>query len=325
MADSSGTGARGYSHPEYTASLAEFGRPTRLPRSGGWLLERPVPGERAARDLLGPYPVFACGDWTSLADDLEHLDRPAVSVVLVADPLADPPEAELRRAFPDLLIPFKRHLVRDLDSPAEPPSHHRRHIRRAGRSVEVEVCADPLDRLDDWSDLYAQLVARHGLEGIRAFSRDAFRRQLGLPGTVALRAHQDGRTVAMTIWFENAPHAYYHLGASSAEGYAVNASYALFDAAFDHLRARGVRLVDLGAAPEGTDDAAQQGLLRFKQGWANAERPARLCGRILERETYRELTERHAPGGGDWFPAYRAADSDLAGPGAEALEGGVPR
>ena len=50
----------------------------------------------------------------------------------------------------------------------------------------------------------------------------------------------------MALWFEDAPNAHYHLAAYSPEGYEVSASYALFAAAFDHLRERGVRRVELG-------------------------------------------------------------------------------
>ena len=82
----------------------------------------------------------------------------------------------------------------------------------------MEVCAEPLRYLDDWVRLYAGLAARHGLTGIRAFSPAAFRRQLELPGMVAVRAERDGETVGMALWLEDAPNAYYHLAAYSPAG-----------------------------------------------------------------------------------------------------------
>ena len=63
-----GSPVTGYMHPGHAASLAEFGTPRELPRSGGWLLERAIPGA-AARDAMGAYPLFACRDWTSLRAD----------------------------------------------------------------------------------------------------------------------------------------------------------------------------------------------------------------------------------------------------------------
>lgn len=289
---------RAYSAPGYAASLFEFGSPRRLPRSGGWLLEREIAGA-AGNDLMGPYPLFSCTDWEGLAEDLDGLDD-AVSVVLVADPLADVGEPELRRAFPDRVVPFKRHHVRDLEAPASLPEHHRRHVRRSSRALEVELCANPLEHLEDWSALYAELADRHGLTGIRAFSREAFRKQLALPGLVAVRADRGGATVGMALWLEDAPNAWYHLAAYSAEGYEVSASYALFTVALDHLRELGVRRVDLGGAAGLAD--ADDGLTRFKRGWATEERTAHLCGRVLQRETYERLASDRAS---EWFPAYR--------------------
>jgi Acetyltransferase (GNAT) domain len=283
--------ARGYADAGYAASLSEFGTPRRLLRSGGWLLERSVP-DGSATDLIGPYPLFSCLDWEGLAADLDELEDTAVSVVLVADPLAEVREPELRRAFRDHVAPFTRHHVRDLTEPLVLPEHHRRHVRRAASAVEVEVCSRPADYLDDWTRLYAGLAERHGVTGMRAFSRAAFARQLELPGMVAVRAERAGENVGMALWLEDAPNAYYHLAAYTPAGYEVSASYALFTAAFDHLRELGVSLVDLGGGSEG--------LIRFKRGWATAERPAYLCGRVLDRVAYDRLA-----GASDWFPAYR--------------------
>ena len=301
---------RGYSCEGYAASLAEFGEPRRLPRSRGWLLERPISGEPLS-DLMGPYPLFDCEEWPALDADLAALDRGLVSVVVVADPLAEVGERELARAFPDHLIAFKRHFIRDLDAPAELPSHHRRHLRRATRAVDVEICRQPLEHLEDWGRLYGRLAARHGLTGIRAFSREAFRRQLALPGMLATRAVRNDRTVGMTLWLQHGARAHYHLGASSPAGYAVSASYALFDAALRELRARGVRRVDLGGSASG--GWADDGLSRFKRGWANDERTAYLAGRILDRRSYERLAADRSVQGSEWFPAYRAADPDMGG------------
>jgi hypothetical protein len=172
----------------------------------------------------------------------------------------------------------------------------------------VEVCAEPGAHLDDWIRLYRGLTERHGLTGVRALSREAFRRQLGLPGLVALLGRRGGQIVGMTLWFEDAPNAWYHLAASSAEGYEVSASYALFAAALDHLRDLGVRWVDLGGAPG--NRTKDDGLARFKRGWASEERDAYLCGRVIDRAAYARLAGGHSS---EWFPAYRAGDRDLAG------------
>jgi hypothetical protein len=293
----------GYRDAAYVASLSEFGHPRPLPASGGWLLERAIPA--GFQDLMGPYPIFTCSDWPALAADVEALED-AVSVVLVADALADAGDV-LREAFPDRVVAFKRHYVCHLARPRALPAHHRRHVRRAAATVDVEVCPRPVERLDDWARLYAVLVERHGLAGITAFSRTGFARQLAVPGLLAVRAVRGEETVGMALFFQDGPDAWYHLAAYSEAGYAVSASYALFAVALDALRDRGVRRVDLGgsAGARSQDD----GLARFKRGWADDERFAHLCGRILDRPAYERLSEGRED---DWFPAYRAPDRDLA-------------
>ncbi len=295
--------ARGYAAAGYAASLAEFGVPRRLPTSGGWLLERSV-ADGTATDLMGPYPLFSCPNWPGLVSDLETLGEGVVSVVVVADPLSGVETHDLARAFPDRLVPFKRHHVCHLEQPLRPPAHHRRHIRRAAAAVDVEVCVEPIRHLDDWTALYAGLAARHGLTGIRAFSDAAFRLQLQLTGLVAVRAERAGRTVGMALWLENAPNAHYHLAAYSPEGYEVSASYALFTVALDHLRELGVSRVDLGGSAAAEPDEGD-GLTRFKRGWAHEERAAHLCGRVVDRIAYERLAAKIETG---WFPAYRAGE-----------------
>jgi hypothetical protein len=294
--------AIGYGREDYVATLSEFGTPLSLPASGGSLLVRPVID--GLYDAMHPYPLFSCGEWAQLDSDLAGLASRLVSVVVVADPLSAPDDAVLRRAFPDLVVAYKPHAVVELATGPSPARHHRRRIRSALRAVEVEICDRPLAALAEWTSLYAELVERHSITGIQTFSARCFEALLRLPGILALRARRGDRTVAMTIWLLDGPCAWYHLGASSDEGYEVGASYALFEAAFDELRARQVEIVDLGGS-SGRGEA--DGLLRFKTGWATGERVARLCGRILDPVSYRRLgcaagTRR---GGTAWFPEYR--------------------
>lgn len=300
---------RGYGHPAYAASLAQFGSPTRLPLSEGSLLRRPITGT-SAYDVMGPYPLFTCANWSSLGDDLDNLATSAVSAMAVLDPMAVVGQEHLRRAFPDRLVRLKDHFIRDLDRAGELSGHHRRNVGRALRSVEVERCADPQQYLDDWLALYSNLVRRHGLSGMRAFSREAFAAQFAVPGLLVWRAIRHTETVAMSLWFEAGPVAYYHLGASNSLGYEVGASYGLFHHAFEHLRERGVRHVDIGGVPQ----AGSEGLQRFKSGWATERRDAWLGGRILDADAY----ERLSCGRTGWFPAYRHGEPDFVGVATEA-------
>jgi hypothetical protein len=269
------------------------------------LLERTV-GSNSIKDLTGCYPLFVCADWAGIATDLRNLSDEFVSVVLVTDPFGSYDEAKLTQCFPDLALPFKHHFVRDLRIPEthDIAAHHMRNIRKGLRNVDVQISSNPMDWLDEWCGLYDLLTARHGIKGISRFSPTSFAAQFTVPGLVALRAAHNGETVGMALFFEQPPVAYYHLAAYSLAGYGMRAAYALFWRAIEHFRSRRLQWLSLGASPRpsGPDD----GLTRFKSGWATGTRIAYLCGRILNSMVYDRLLEQRAVTKGvPYFPAYR--------------------
>ena len=296
----------GYLHPEYAEALGEFGSPHMLPRCGGWILRRRVSGT-AAEDAMGCYPLFTCQRWRCLGDDVTALGGETVALSLVTDPLGDYRSQELRRVFPDLCRPYKDHFILDLGGGYSVPSaHHRRNVRRAQGSIEVERCPDPTEHGAEWVRLYQQLIARHGLRGIPAFSPVSLVRQLQVPGLTMFRAVYRGVTAGITLWYTQGDLAYYHLGAYSGEGYAMRASFAIFHHAIEHFRGR-VRTVSLGAGAGAWGDGTD-GLTRFKRGWATGTRRAWLCGRIFNHQQYAALRARTSTEGERYFPAYRAGE-----------------
>jgi hypothetical protein len=299
-------GATGYADPDYAASLSEYGTPRLLSGCHGSILVRDVPGHDA-RDAIGPYPLFSCLDPSQLASDIEEL-RELVSVLLVLDPFGQWPLPELQRCFVDRFGPFKEHHVTDLSEPAARSigAHHRRSVARALKSVEVEVVTDTDGFVDVWQTLYAQLVRRHGITGIAAFSRESFARQFHVRGFTALRAIVSGETVGATLWYERGPVVYYHLGAYDDRGYGHGASFALFAFARDYFAERGFEWLSLGAGA-GVVRESEDGLSRFKRGWATGTRTAYLGARIIDRKRYSELANGHV---GGYFPAYRQGERE---------------
>ncbi len=293
----------GYLHPGHAVSLAEFGTPRELPRCGGWLLERAVPGT-AARDAMGAYPLFACCDWTGLRADLDDLRGELVSAALVADPFGRYDRALLEECF-TTVIPFKEHFVADLSEPPDAfvSKHHRKHALKALSEMDVQVCVPPQTLLEEWVSLYSTLIERHGITGIRAFSRTAFARQLALPGMVALRAARRGATMAANLFLVHGQTAYDHLTAVSPAGYECRATYALKWYATQYFRGR-VRWIDWGGGAGAARDESD-GLTVFKQGWAQTTRPAYFCGRILDEIQYHQITQAKNLEHSRWFPAYR--------------------
>lgn len=299
--------AAGYTHRDYAASLAEFGAPRHLPGCGGWALVRVVEGS-AALDGRGPYPLFACNDWTALESDFAALGDDLISLALVADPFGNYDEALLRRAFPEVMFAYKQHFVVDLRQAGKSrwPENHVRNVQRSLRSVEVNRCEEPLAFADEWTDLYAQLTQRHRIQGMAAFSAQALRRQLKVPGLEMFRAARGGETVGIVLWYAHGEIGYYHLAAYSQAGYEVSASFALFACSIEYFTPR-LRWLCLGAGA-GVHAGKPDGLTRFKSGWATGTRPAYFCGKIFNRKKYDEIAAARGVAGSDYFPIYRKGE-----------------
>ena len=299
----------GYMHRLYAESLAEFGEPRKLSRCKGWILVRDIAGS-SWQDAMGCYPLFACLDWQQLGADLEEIGSDLVSLALVTDPFGAYDESLLQRCFGDLVYPYKEHYVVDLQQPLTSyvSTHHRRYARKALQVVRVETCHDPVVLLEDWVDLYSQLIRKHNIQGIAAFSRLAFTKQLGIPGLVAFRAIYENETVGILLWYAQGRVGYYHLGAFSNTGYSVRASFALFWHAIDHFASSGTtRWLDLGAGAGVMKDKTD-GLSRFKQGWSSGTRTAFFCGRIFDPAKYSELARVGQSPSTNYFPAYRLGE-----------------
>jgi hypothetical protein len=297
----------GYEHPDYAASLAEFGVPRHLPESDGWILERTIAGG-PERDAMGPYPLFVCRDWSKLHLDLEAIGPDLVSLVLVADPWGDHEPGELARCFPDLIAPFKEHFTVDLGQrlAAFVDAHHQRNARKALQALAVEHCAYPARLAGEWTKLYASLIARHGITGPAAFSPFSLTRQLEVSGLSMFCARHEGEIVGMTLWYTQGDTVYYHLGAYSERGYALRASFGLFWHALEHFTEAGRRRLSLGAGA-GLKGDTGDGLSRFKRGWSTGTRTTYLCGRIFDRPLYAQLAGARGQAT-DYFPAYREGE-----------------
>lgn len=299
---------KGYLHPRYARAFEDFGRPRFLPSSGGWILERKIPGS-THRDAMGCYPRFICRDWSGLCRDIEAAAAGIVSLVLVTDPFATAAEDQLQACF-DAVRPYKEHHVVDLKTPASRRTSvdHRYKVRRARRNaLTVEKC-EPTEHIDDWVRLYDALGDRHGIHGLKRFSRDSFAAQLSVPGAVMFKAVKAGSTVAAHVWYLQGAIAYSHLQATNEAGYEARAPYALYAEELDWLATR-CKVADLGASA-GSAPRTADGLAQFKRGWATDKRPTYLCTRTFDRAAYDELTRAAGLAAATYFPAYRSGELD---------------
>ena len=272
--------------------------------SEGWILERPIVGS-PYRDAMGCYPIFVCTDWSQLEADLEQLGG-LVCLSLVTDPFGDYDRQILQQCFPHLVSSFKEHYIVDLNQAYEAfvVSHHRRNARKAFTKLTVEECTNPPDVLDDWFDLYRNLIERHGITGITTFSRESFAKQLRVPGIRVFKAGYGHATVGMILWYEQGNRSYYHLASYNDVGYELGASFALFEHSIKYFAQRGFEWLSLGAGA-GLENDEESGLSRFKEGWSTGTRTAYFCGRVFDQAKYDELVSAKGVQAVNYFPAYR--------------------
>jgi hypothetical protein len=291
-------GPHPYASASYVNALDFAGRPLAVPEWSGFVLVRSIAA--TDEDAMGVYPRQVLPADADLRDGLARLAAVGlVSLVLVPDPSFSPPRDDLSAAF-DVCRPFKTHQLIERTEGYAPSRNHRQKIRRAQSRCRVDrglLAA----HLGDWRRLYDALSERHGISGVAGFPDAHFEVLAQTPVFETFVAAVGDAVVSMSIWFEHQGVAYYHLGASSPEGYAVGASYGLHDAAIQHFC--GVDRIDLGAGAGLLDDP-EDGLARFKRGFANAEAQALICGAVLDRQRYGALTRGR--GASDFFPAYRA-------------------
>jgi Acetyltransferase (GNAT) domain len=291
-----------YATIEFGESLRHIGEPIYVPEWGTTVLRREC--GIGHYDAVGTYPITVfkpdC-DLLAGLDRLAHLGL--VSVALVIEDGLRPDLDYFERTF-DFTRPFKQHYLYDRSRPATPYSkHHRYEIRRAVQAVRVERF-HLAERLDEWIALYQGLVDRHGLANtMHAFPRAHHGALARLPGAVAVGAFVGERLVSCHIWVCHDGHAMSHLAASSEEGYAARAAYAVNAASIELLAE--CRTLNFGGAA-GAAHEAENGLMRFKRGFANAAAPAYLCGNVLAQDAYDELSRlAGAPSDAAYFPAYR--------------------
>ncbi len=293
----------GYTHPGYAESLAEFGKLRQLPRCKGWVLERQIPGSNLF-DAVGCYPMFSCQDWSQFHRDIAELGSDLVSLSMVPEVFGNYDRDQLHRCF-DTVVPFKKHFTCDLNLPISDivSRHHRRYARKALKRLQCEWCPDPVEFLDEWIELHSTLIEKHGITGLRAYSRDAFARQLRIPGMVVLKAKHNDITVGAQLWFMHDEVAYGHVLAFSPLGYELGAAYALYWFALEYFAGK-VRYCDYGGV-SGMNDGSADGLTQFKSGWTTDMQTAYFCGRILNHANYTELVSNKGLSANTFFPAYR--------------------
>lgn len=291
------SGYHPYRDSAYAEALTDAGAPLEVAPWGTWVTTRRI-GDSNLLDAAGLYPLHSIAAGSDIAAGRRVLEAAGlVSFVGVADPFASPPPAALAREF-DVCRPFKEHSIIDRRlGKVDFSRHHRNEIKRAFRLCVVDQLALG-DHLDCWIQLYDELIERRHITGAQHFSKRYFERLAAMPNVGCFIARRDGVIVAMSLWLRGNRIAYNHLGASSAAGYSASASYALYAAAIEQYGDCDILNLGGGAGLQDEED----GLVRFKRGFANGVATAHLCGMVLDREAYQSLSANKTT---DYFPMYR--------------------
>lgn len=300
----------GYLHPIYAKSFAEFGTPVQLPNSGAWILEREIPGNKNYRDAMAIYPFLCCESWEDLRADLDQIKH-LVSLTVVPEPFGKHSPELLKELFPDCCNQnYKISPVADLQKPFEEfvSKKRRKAAIKALDKLTIEVVDDPANELEEFSGLYEQLIRRHDIRGMRAFSRTAFRGMLQTPGLVYIRAKFNNKTIGVQTWMIQGDAAYAHLAAYDEQlGFKMYAPSALYWFSYPFFAER-VRWLFYGGSAAGADSGDQQRLVNFKSNWGSEGLPVYLCGRIFQPDAYAELSKESSYPESGYFPAYRQGE-----------------
>lgn len=298
----------GYLNPFYAESFSEIGTPIFLPKSKGWLIKRRIP-DSPHFDAMGPYPLFFCKNWDLLIGDLKALKDQIISVSLVISPFSVLPQENFKWYF-DQFHKYKAHYILDLSLPLDSSisKNKRRNAIRALREVSVDLVKSPNIDLFEWFDLYQNLIERHHIQGIRAFSRKSFEKQIAIPNTHYFRALYENTVVGGNLFYIHGDVAYAHLSAFTGVGYEKGAPYAIKWVALGHL-ADIVRWVNFGGTPD-IEMGKKSGLEQFKTGWSNNSKSSYFCGKILNYDLYDQLVRSSNTNHMGFFPAYRIGNCD---------------
>jgi hypothetical protein len=286
-----------YARVEYARA---FGGPILdVPEWRTAVLLRSIPGTDL-EDALGCYPLSVIEREGDFEGGLKRLRAAGlVSIALVPDPVTGPESLALSHVF-TVCRPFKLHYLIDRSlGPPDFSATHRRWMRKASRICEVSPVV-LRDSLGDWTRLYGATIERHAISGLQRLSAGYFAALAEMPEVEALAARVEGETVAMALWVRSPCVVYYHLGASDRRGYETQAMYGIFAVALE--RFAEAPILHLGGSA-GIAPDTQEGLARFKRGFANREVEACFCGACLDPERYAALSKGRESA--KFFPAYR--------------------
>ena len=265
-----------YASQTYARALASDSLTLRyVPEWGTHLLVHEAPSGAGPRRASGLYPYASLDPACDVAAGLETLKRDGIGFVsLVLDPLWSPPLEACADAF-DVCKPFKTaYMIDRARGPVRFRKKHRNRINRSNRRCQVRLVA-----LSDYADrafeMYEQFSVKKQIAGETTFTQNYFRTVSGMNAIRTIAAFVDSELVAISLWLRFRARAYFLLGFSNEQGYAISASYAYHDFAIRHFA--DCRHLNFGSEV-GLSDSPEYATSGFKSGFANATAQIHVCG-----------------------------------------------
>ncbi len=290
-----------YNTLQFARSYEFAGAIVSLPRSGLKVIQRRIRGQYY--DLLGVYPFVHEVDVALLELDLQELSSDVVSLVMVADPFCSPQMLENTTHW-EVSRPFKRQSMLNLQTDDAPPwsKNLRRDIRIGTASNDLSWAKPGADSARTFWNLYQRIVEKHQVDGIARLSEKSIEQQLSCQGASMLIATDSKQVSGAAIIFRVGDWANLHLMAVHPGAMKSCAGAALLAQTIEQLRAEGSRLFNLGGSA-GLQDAANDGLWKFKKRWGDCTGETALLGKVLNPSAYQTLCSgrQRRP----FFPAYR--------------------
>lgn len=322
-----------YHHADYHRAMATRGRSVLIASDAGaespWALplvlhpiEDVVPGATGL-DAISVYGFTGMAGsaetldsdqwariWTAVKEALRELD--VVSLFVRLHPLDSreihwPADAQVVAGGPTVLMNLAGLKRDDLGSYAKT---HRYDVRRALNDGLRFTWTAGIERLDAFTALYAETMARNYADASYLFTSDQLRllfnsHQFGtFTGAVEARGH----TLAMSLFLVHPPFAQYFLSGGARTEHGSRPSKLMIHAARAELLALGCRVLHLGGGVGSREDS----LFAFKSGFS--EKRSVFCSLrwVLDERRYSDtLCARFGENSNldystGWFPRYRA-------------------
>ena len=106
-----------YNKADYAGCFHDEADLIHLPNVDSWLVRRKINGSDLT-DLINPYPIFKCQDFSRINEDIQFLSKSVedVSLTLRTDPFDEAVIDKFRSVF-DYIKPFKKHYITNLITP----------------------------------------------------------------------------------------------------------------------------------------------------------------------------------------------------------------